>query len=176
MIEPIVAVSSPAANERVPYYGPYAFDQRTCPRCASTNVAYGGTSSTLVGWLGGPEENPNHHQQVGKCTDCQCVFVRHWVVRSKNTWCTIEGIREGDGYTTAFGHYFPFRYTIAGMPSCCVSAYVVHCPCGGWRRSQQQGRMIRYETSDGKRICSPPDAWDCDKCGYSGDMKTVKEA
>lgn len=104
--------------------GPFQYGQETCPACGSADVSFGGTSTTLVGWMSGrPEDNPNHHTQGCDCRACGLHYTREWVIRDRNAWAAI-GVDEGE---VIYGSKAYTKYVIAGYPSCCESSYLIHC-------------------------------------------------
>jgi hypothetical protein len=149
------------------WLGPYGYEQRTCIKCGSANVDHGGMSTTLVGWIGGPDQDPNHKTQVCRCNACDFEWMREWVTRDRNAWAT-EVIRPVPRVNTdprRIPEVPPHRhkYAIAGYPSCCESMYFVRCSCGAWAESQQRGRSVRWAGG----VQTPPPIWDCSSCGYS---------
>lgn len=129
------------------WHGHFSYDQPTCPACGSADVTFGGTLTTLVGWVGGPDQNPNHHTQDCQCGACGLKYSREWVIRDKNAWATVW-LDEGEAI---YGRPVKTKYAIAGYPSCCTTGYLVRCRCGAWAKNRRSESI-----------------WDCSACGYSG--------
>lgn len=150
------------------FYGSYGFNERTCPRCGKSDVGWGGCSTTLVGWSGGEDQNPNHWTQSADCRACGLHFTREWVIRDKNAWCAVA-IDEG---AVVYGHPIKTMYVIAGHPSCCESTYKLMCACGSWTQNRQLHKAVSSRAGpDGKWVSNPPHIWDCPSCGYSSEKQ-----
>jgi hypothetical protein len=145
------------------WLGQYGYEQRTCIKCGSANVDHGGTSTTLVGWSGGPDQDPNHKSQDCRCNSCGFEWLREWVTADRNAWATEVIVITPWVNTEPRQIGRSDRYAIAGYPSCCQSVYFVRCPCGAWAESAQRGRTVRYR--DG--VETPPRIWTCSACGYN---------
>jgi len=149
------------------WHGPFEYDQQTCPACGSNDVNFGGSQSTLVGWMSGrPEDNPNHHTQSCECRACGLSYSREWVIRDKNAWAAI-GVDEG---AVIYGSKTLTKYVIAGYPSCCSASYLIHCRCGAWAKNRQHHQLVSSVNVNGSGVwmTDPPNIWECLACGYSG--------
>jgi len=145
--------------------GPFQYSQETCPACGSADVSFGGTSTTLVGWMSGrPEDNPNHHTQGCVCRACGLHYTREWVIRDRNAWAAI-GVDEGE---VIYGSKAYTKYVIAGYPSCCDAGYLIHCRCGAWAKNRQHHQTVSSRNVDGVWVTTPENIWECPSCGYSG--------
>ncbi len=61
--------------------------QAICPfGCSNSDVKISGICSTLVGWFGGDEKDPNHHSGNGICNNCQKEFTVHFVISKNSFW------------------------------------------------------------------------------------------
>ena len=136
------------------WHGPFQYDQRTCPACGSASVVFGGTSTTLVGWMGGPDQNPNHHTQGCECRGCGLSYSREWVIASKNAWAAV-GVDEGE---VIYGSKTRTKYVIAGYPSCCAENYLTHCRCGAWAKNRQHHKSVssRKESRASRSVTTHP--------------------
>lgn len=65
--------------------------QDYCPKCNSKNLERGWTETTLMGWIGGPENNPNRHRRIIRCLDCNLKYVLTWRIRHKEASISILG-------------------------------------------------------------------------------------
>lgn len=93
------------------------YESVICPfGCSnSEKVEIRGSSTTLVGWSGGPDDNPNHHTQGCICHECGQSFTRHYVKSKKRAWYVDKN-----------------RNCILGVPACCESSYRIRCEkCSG---------------------------------------------
>lgn len=144
-----------ASHPDVAWYGEFEYQQKTCPRCGSADVSFEGYSATLLGWFGGPEENPNQHSGRAKCRACDLVYDRHWVPKRRQSWATVTIIHPGDRRET---------FVVAGTPGTGRNSYFLLCTCGEWAENNQRGKSIRYTVGQEP---DPPDFWFCTSCGYS---------
>jgi hypothetical protein len=132
-----------------------------CPYgCTDTSkVQYQEATTTLVGWSGGPEDDPNHHHQTGRCLACGRAFIKHWVRRDKSTWYTADNRQD-------------HNHLLLGWPTCCERIYTYRCKCGG---AVQHNNMlvapgaypgtISFVTVDGRSIPAQPMYYLCKQCG-----------
>ena len=129
------------------YYGPAPYDGLICPFGCDAVVQGKGTTTTLVGWFGGPDKDPNHWSQSCTCTKCGEKFVKHWVIADHNAWYSQGG------------------YCLAGKPSCCESSLKVHCQCGGWQEHSRSSNGLNITNNvKGHWIPGDPQYWQCTQC------------
>ncbi len=140
------AVGCPARQLVTP---PYAYGQKSCPRCGGERVVADWQEVTMVAWSGGPEKNTNHLTAGSTCADCGLTFLRHAVIRDRNAWCTTDD---------------PPR-VIAGHATCCASRWDAQCACGQWARNRQHRKTFTSRQVDGVWVHTIPDVWDCPACG-----------
>jgi hypothetical protein len=147
----IGAKEIPRAVEK--HLGHSNYKEYYCPYCSSINLKLSGACHTLVGYFGGPDEDPNHWQEGVDCLDCGKPSTKHWVPRGKNSWYTdVE-----------------FNFVIRGLPSCCEDRYLLPCwKCEGWKahstRLSGNGTVI-YDLSSGGCVPKQPMYWKCLDCG-----------
>ncbi|KKL88468.1 hypothetical protein LCGC14_1924360 [marine sediment metagenome] len=135
----------------IEHQGPADYDAVVCPHgCpADTKITEGFYSTTLLGWSGGPDRDPNHRKFDGTCKGCGQSFIKHWVVRDRNAW-----------YTDETGH------VLMGHATCCMEVYARPCTidgCVGFQRYATRGAMS-FRIEDGKSVPNHPVYWTCDTC------------
>lgn len=118
-----------------------------CPYCNSNNIEKGGAQTTLVGWFGSDDENPNHHSCSIDCLDCNQKSIKHWVIKDKNYW-----------YVNTESH------CLFGKPSCCATIYKLKCDCGSWMLHSCYDKYQEFTSIAGKCIPNQPMYWECDSC------------
>lgn len=121
----------PTTPADLAYYGDFPYQGRNCPRCGSADVTFEGYTTTLVGYSGGPQNNPNHHEAGARCLACELVYTRHWVPYGRKSWATARVQIDG---RVAY-------VTIAGWPGCCERSYHVRCSCGKWVPHRHKGAV-----------------------------------
>lgn len=127
---------------------PAPYEGVLCPfGCKEAVIDQRGVSSTLVGWFGGPDENPNHHTMGCQCGSCGNHFAKHWVIRDKSAWYTAVNLLGNP--------------VILGIPTCCETNYTLPCPCGG---KLQHSVGSSYGTTWTLDVPDEPHYWSCIAC------------
>jgi len=126
------------------------YNQYVCPYgCVDAKIQTRGTSSTAVGYFGGPENDGNHHTTSCACGTCHKEFERHYVVRKKGAW-----------YTSG-------KKVLLGRPVCCSTIYTLPCPscAGSMQHSTGSDFGISWSTKEGVSVPNQPWFWSCIDCG-----------
>ena len=125
-------------------------DDLICPGgCPARQFERGAYGTTLIGFSGGPEEDPNHWTLIFKCRDCGKTFVKEWIIRSAEVCYTDLD-----------------RRVLMGKPlHCCTIKYQTRCDCGGWRKHFGSLWMTYGRREDGSFGPLEPQRRRCDGCG-----------
>jgi len=131
------------------------FKKTICPYCEEErcmNFTKYGESTTLVGFFGGIENNPNHYSQRVQCKSCEKTFVKEWVYSKNSVWYTECGT----------------NVILSGFPSCCTDSYLLLCECGGKKihstNSKESGGIKTFVTSGDRTLPKQPMYWQCNNC------------
>lgn len=134
-------------------------DNLHCPYCQAPReqIEDWGTSTTLVGYFGGPENDGNHRKTACRCRVCDKGFTKHWIVRDRSIWYT-GSPRTPDA-----------DKCLEGTPTCCESCYQTRCTqpgCGGWVSHSRRGLSMCFDAVNGRSVSRDPMFWKCDTCGH----------
>lgn len=123
-------------------------DVVVCPNCNSKDIVRGHASTTLVGWSGGLENDPNHHKCGVKCKSCDTSYTEHWVPRSKSYWVVNSE-----------------QHVVIGEPTCCETIFTIACECGGKIAHNRRNIGQHFEEQeDGSWGPKHPMYWQCNNC------------
>ena len=86
----------------------------SCPSCGSEELQRGEPCTTLIGFRGGPERDPNRWSRGLTCKACGEKFVENWVHRDQSYWV-----------------YDKNKHVRCGEPTCCETNLTLPCRCGG---------------------------------------------
>jgi transcription elongation factor Elf1 len=126
-------------------------DNTHCPFCGSSNVTKTGTSTTLVGYFGGPEMDGNHRTTGIFCPDCGKKSQKHWIVLTQSIWYVDSK-----------------RHCLDGIPTCCKTLYLLKCPdCSGWLQHSHYNQSMCFGSVNGHSyLKGDPAAWSCQSCDH----------
>ena len=136
------------------------FDEWLCPYCDSKDLHREGSWTTLEGWGGGPDEDPNHWTCECVCKACKQSFARMWVKRGKKIWYVSPWSASGSD----------FAKVLRGVAGCCQTSYANPCECGGWMRHSavldgKSGALGFKAGADGRWGPCQPMYFQCISCG-----------